>query len=429
MEDRDGAVAYWLPLSERGQLRGVISVNGVDADRELDRQTLITIGAEFGVAYENQRRFEEARALADRDPMTGLFNPRYLHTALDELTGASEQQGEEFALVLLDIDDFKLFNDTYGHQAGDEVLTIVAAGLREHCEAGAFGARFGGDEFAVVLPKCGRTAAIDFIKRLQEWADNQAFQQEGGERIPIRLSFGLGVFPEHGTKRYEIVSAADASLYDAKRSGSSLVTRVADERRDALLKSGTFTFLEALVTSVDNKDQYTKRHCDLVSEYALVVAEGMSLSDEIKRSLVIAGALHDVGKICIPDRILRKPSGLTPEEYETIKLHVPLAANLIQHVPRRKDVLDGVLNHHERFDGSGYMKGLKGMEIPLLGRIMSIADAFSAMTLDRPYRKALPFDHALQEILKGSNSQFDPELVEVFIAEMERRFGGIQRAA
>lgn len=418
---RGDDLTTWMLVTERGEMVGFVAIAGAGSTPADARETLATIGAEFGIAFENQRRYEEARELADRDPMTGLFNPRYFHTALDALMESRRKSEASLGLVIGDIDDFKLFNDTYGHPAGDDVLKKVAAGLTELCSEESFAARFGGDEFAVVLPGATRDETISFIRDIQAWAQEQAFQEDGGERIPIRLSFGFAVAPAQGTKRYELVGAADGSLYEAKRSGSGVTTKERDERQDALRKTGSFTFLEALVTSVDNKDQYTKRHCDLVAEYALVVADGLGLSPEVQRSLAIAGALHDVGKICIPDRILRKPGGLTADEYETIKLHVPLAANLIQHVPNRKDVLDGVLNHHERFDGTGYPRGVSGGAIPLLGRIMGVVDAFSAMTLDRPYRKALPFSHAFEELRKGAGTQFDPEIVDVFIRQMERQ--------
>jgi diguanylate cyclase (GGDEF)-like protein len=416
-------------ISERGEARGAAIVFGVPRDQDLHTRTLSTIGSELGVAYENQRRFEEMKRLADRDPTTGLYNARYLHTTLDRLIEGLVDEHARLSLVIGDIDDFKLFNDTYGHPAGDEVLQKITGGLLELCPEPGFTARFGGDEFAVVLPNAGRDVALEFVQAIQTWAEQQAYQQGDSERIPIRLSFGMATYPDNGRRRYELVAAADANLYDAKRSGSGINVKELDERREALRRTGSFSFLEALVTSVDNKDQYTKRHCDLVSEFAVLIAEGLQLSTESQRSLAIAGALHDVGKICIPDRILRKPSGLTAEEYETIKLHVPLAANLIQHVPRRKDVLDGVLNHHERFDGTGYPKGTKGKEIPLIGRIMAVADAFSAMTLDRPYRKALPFAFAFEELRRGAGTQFDPEIVDIFIRQMEERIRGQERAA
>ncbi|MDP9235886.1 MAG: diguanylate cyclase [Chloroflexota bacterium] len=426
-----GLNEIWVPLTARGQTRGLIAMNAADLGRAIDTETLTTIGSEIGVCFENQRRFEEARELADHDSVTGLYNPRYFHTQIEEFIQGAESTNGNLGLIVLDIDDFKLFNDTFGHAAGDHVLQTVAAGLRGLEPPDGFSARLGGDEFAVVLPHLNRGETIEFAQGVQRWCNEQAYVSEGGERVPIRLTFGFSNYPEQGTRRFEIVAAADATLYEAKHSGGGLSATIGGRRvTDAARASGTFGFLEALVTSVDNKDKYTKRHCDLVSEYAQMIGEGLGLSEESQRSLVIAGALHDVGKICVPDRILRKPTKLTKEEYEIMKMHVPLAANLIQQVPRRRDVLDAVLHHHERFDGTGYVKGLKGDRIPLLGRIMAVADAFSAMTLDRHYRKALPLDLAIAELRAGAGTQFDPQLVDVFIAQMERKLrGGLEAAA
>ncbi|HWO93796.1 MAG TPA: diguanylate cyclase, partial [Dehalococcoidia bacterium] len=424
VDGAEGVHVALLPFRTGGQTEGVV-VARVETS-SLDLGHLAALASELGVAYENQIQLQEAKRLAERDPVTEVFNHRYLHTRLNALLDEAQAQGNPLSLVLADIDDFKLFNDTYGHQTGDEVLRMVARGLKELAPADAVIARFGGDEFAVILADAGESDVIAFCEGVQEWMGQRAFEQPGSERIPVALTFGYATFPEHGKRRYELVAAADSRLYEAKRSGTPLPSKQPAARLET---PGSFMFLDALITSVDNKDRYTKRHCDLVAEYAVMLAEEMKLSQGVQRSLSIAGALHDVGKICIPDRILRKPGPLDDEEYDIIKLHVPLAANLIQHVPQRREVLDGVLNHHERWDGKGYPKGTSGTNIPLVGRIMAVADAFSAMTLDRPYRQALPFEVAIGELRKHRGTQFDGDLVDIFVTAFERRIGNHRHSA
>jgi putative nucleotidyltransferase with HDIG domain len=165
---------------------------------------------------------------------------------------------------------------------------------------------------------------------------------------------------------------------------------------------------------VDNKDHYTRAHCESTAEYAVMLAQEIGLSPSAQRTLRLAALLHDVGKICIPDDILRKPGELTAEEFAVIKHHVSIAENLIVDVPNAEEVREIARHHHERFDGSGYPDGLRGEEIPFLARVLALADAFSAMTLDRPYRQGLSSDDAYAELQRVAGAQLDPELVKAF---------------
>jgi HD-GYP domain-containing protein (c-di-GMP phosphodiesterase class II) len=170
------------------------------------------------------------------------------------------------------------------------------------------------------------------------------------------------------------------------------------------------------VQTVDHKDRYTRKHSEEVTRWALTVARRLALSNETERALRIAGLLHDVGKIGIPDSILRKPGQLSSEEFEVVKQHALLSELIIKEVPNLGDVMAAVGSHHERWDGTGYPRGLQGDHIPLLGRILAVADAYSAMTSDRPYRKALTGTQAREELINGAGSQFDPEIVAAFLA-------------
>jgi putative nucleotidyltransferase with HDIG domain len=184
----------------------------------------------------------------------------------------------------------------------------------------------------------------------------------------------------------------------------------------ALRTEGSFDVLDAMVTAVDNKDRYTRHHSEDVTEYALWIAEELGYSEGTQRVIRIGGLLHDVGKIGVPEDILRKPGKLSDEEYETMKRHTQLGTLIVGGVAGMESIIDIVRSHHERWDGKGYPDGLAGEDIPLLGRLLAVADAFSAMTTDRPYRRGLPWEVALSEIRKNIGTQFDPEMAKAFLA-------------
>jgi HD-GYP domain-containing protein (c-di-GMP phosphodiesterase class II) len=238
----------------------------------------------------------------------------------------------------------------------------------------------------------------------------------------VSLSIGFAIFPEDAVLKHDLLSHADAALYETKRLGGNgvhHVQEVTDEDLIMLGTSTTFGAIQGLVYAVDAKDRYTRDHSDAVTEAALLLAEQLGLSTETCGALRIAGLLHDVGKIGIPDRILRKPGRLSPEEYKIMQQHVLLSELIIKDVPHLVDVLSAVATHHERYDGHGYPRGLRGEEIPLMGRIMALADACAAMLLNRPYRKGLTWPKVVAELRRGKGKQFDPNLVEPFISAIE----------
>lgn len=420
----DGSGRLYLSLSRKGPARHVLEVELVKTPAlTADDLALIhALGMEIGIALERAQQYEEAREQANRDFLTGLYGHRALQAELEHALQASSRRGEPLAIVATDINNFKLFNDTYGHSSGDQVLKMIAGQLAKLCQDGGLAARFGSDDFMVILPNAAREAAFDFARSVQGWLSEKHFQVRGGEPIPISVSCGVAVFPEDGQKRHELLAVADANLYESKGLGGKIVGRPENQKEKAeLRKLGTFGMLESLVTSVDNKDHYTKAHSENVTEYAVMLAQELGYSQQVQKTLRIAGLVHDAGKICIPDRVLRKPGPLTPGEYETVKHHVVIAEHLLVDLPNLDQVRDAALNHHERFDGTGYPRALKGEHIPLLGRIMALADAFSAMILDRPYRKGRTISEALAELERCAGTQLDPELVKAFVRAVERR--------
>jgi diguanylate cyclase (GGDEF)-like protein len=418
-----GTNTLYVPLGRDGSTQAVFEIEWAHAAHpaEADVQLLETLGIEIGMALERARLYEESREQANRDFVTGVLSHRAIQADLEASLAARNDRGRPLALVAMDVDNFKLFNDTYGHALGDRVLRTIADHLAVTCQGRGSVGRLGGDEFMVILPDAHSEEAFSFAQGFQVWLSEQDFRIRGGERIPIAVSCGVAICPEDGKKRDELLATADANLYESKLRGGKIVSHYrAQGERVELRKKGAFGLLESLITSIDNKDHYTKAHCESMAEYAVMLGQELEHSEQVLKTLRIAGLLHDVGKICIPDRILRKPGPLTDAEYEIVKHHVVMAESLLVDLPNIEEIRTAALHHHERFDGTGYIRGLKGEEIPLLGRILGVADAFSAMILDRPYRKALPVSQALDELRRVAGTQLDPDLVEAFVRAVER---------
>lgn len=323
---------------------------------------------------------------------------------------------EPFGILLVDIDGFKLFNATHGRLAGDRVLRSTASTLLQICEGRDVVVRYGGDEFAVLLHDMRERTVSLALRRLEDLLRGLSHRTSDGAVIPLSVTTGLASYPASGKTRRDLLMAAEADLWAARR-GDRLPARL---RHASLLEKRQLDILNNLVIAVNAKDRYTCRHSEDVTQWALRLADALGLDDTQRRTLVLAGWLHDIGKIAVPDRVLRKPDRLTRQEYEIMKHHVSFGIAIIQGVLNDSLLLDAVAHHHERWDGRGYPHGLKCDEVPLVGRIMQLADAVSAMRLDRPYRRGLPWLQIVDELRKGAGAQFDPELVERFVAALGR---------
>ncbi len=371
---------------------------------------------------ENRELNGRLEALATTDPLTGLCNHRTFHARLAEEAQIARAGGQALAVVMLDLDNFKFFNDAYGHAAGDEVLRQVTRALRASTTPSDTVGRFGGDEFALLLPlkTVGSLrqgiSAHGVQQSLEASLADLFFQPPGSPSpIPLTISLGVAVFPEEAATPLEALEMADCRLLHFKTGGGTdhPAEQICRELTHSL--SG-FPMLNALVTAVDNKDRYTRRHSEDVLTYSLQIADQFGLEAEIRRTIQIAALLHDVGKIGVPDRVLRKPGKLTDEEYEAIQQHPLMGAVIVGAVPGFENTLDAVRHHHERWDGGGYPFGLQGEQTPFLARIVSVADAFSAMTTDRPYRKGMEQGKALRILEEGAGIQWDPDCVQALLS-------------
>jgi diguanylate cyclase (GGDEF)-like protein len=318
---------------------------------------------------------------------------------------------------MLDLDSFKTYNDIFGHPSGDKLLRETGGIIKSSIRDGDHAFRYGGDEFAVLLPQTTADDAFIVAERIRENVMNRMVAQE----ITVRVSIGLASYPADGILTDEIVTIADTALYYAKSTGGNRTCLSSNIISSETTVSGvnarvtSLSTVYALASAVDAKDHYTYGHSQKVRVYAVTLAETIGLPAEAVSRIGTAAVLHDIGKIGIPDKILNKEGGLDGEEWEAVKTHPRIGANIAGNVPSLAPCRNGILYHHERWDGTGYPEGLKGDSIPIDARILAIADAFAAMTSTRAYRRAMLDEEAIKEIEKEKNRQFDAQLVEVFV--------------
>lgn len=361
------------------------------------------------------RQNRQLRERAVRDPLTGLANHGYI---LERLT-RNLSQHHAGGIAVIDIDAFRLLNAGHGHRAGDQALRAVADALEAVAGPDQIAGRFGPDEFLLADFSDAGARLLPTLDALREVLHAVELRFSGTEVLPISVSIGVARAPADGTRPLELISVAESALREAKTGGGA-VTKVADQSTIGSLaaQNTIFGVFEGLVTTVDAKDHYTRAHSEDVTVHALFLAHALGLGDEDVRLLRLAGLLHDIGKVGVPDGILRKPGPLTDEEYDIVKQHVALGDAIVGAVPQLSEVRTSVRHHHERWDGAGYLDGLAGSGIPLHARILAVADAYSAMTTTRPYRKALPPQVALARIARAAGSQLDPTLAMTFVRVM-----------
>jgi diguanylate cyclase (GGDEF)-like protein len=378
----------------------------------------------LGVFRAAHRRIQGQQALLldaeRRDPLTELLNHGAVVALLTNSIEHARAMARPLGVALVDIDNFRNLNETHGHEAADEVLRRVAELLSAEAIAGSFVARYGPDEFLLVAPDVEQPEMEASVDGIRSRLRDVAMQFEGSEQLPVSISAGIACFPDHADSVTNLLSAAAVAVNEAKGGGGDAVA-VARTGPGERVATGSFDVLRGLVIAVDTKDRYTKRHSEDVARYAVFLADRLGFDSEARNTVHVAGLLHDVGKIGIPDSLLRRPGKLTAEEFEVFKQHVALGDSIVRDVPDVDQVRAGIRHHHERWDGNGYLAGLEGEEIPLVARLLAVADAFSAMTTTRPYRKALSVEEALKRLGDAAGSQLQEDLVATFIAGSKPR--------
>jgi diguanylate cyclase (GGDEF)-like protein len=369
------------------------------AQSRIDRQTAILVEA------------------SHRDPLTGLLT---YGASIGELAAALAALEERpIAIALIDVDNFRRLNEVHGSAAGDAVLTTVAGALTASpASAESSVGRSGPDEFIVVAPGLESHALADWLGGVQErLARTPLAVADADDPLPIAFAAGVAVAPLEGRTAVELFSVASAAL-DEARSGGGAQILIGSLTYLAAAQPGALSMLEGLIEAIDHRDRYTRRHCEDVARYAVYLAARDGADPELCAAVQAAAMVHDVGKIAVPDDILRKPAPLAAAEAEAMQQHVVLGGILVRDVANETLIAEGVEYHHERWDGTGYAIGLAGEAIPLIARIVAVADAYSAMTTSRPYRAAINEPEALRRLAEAAGTQLDPRLTAVFVSAM-----------
>jgi diguanylate cyclase (GGDEF)-like protein/putative nucleotidyltransferase with HDIG domain len=459
-----------LPVVYAEQLLGVLYVESSEPSEFGEQEVLLlrTLADLFAGALHNAMAFQKAQEQAITDGLTGVKTHRFLMEALSAEWKRSTRANRPFALVLMDLDRFKFVNDFYGHLEGDVVLQRVGRILEEHCRRSDVVARYGGDEFVILMPETSVESARQLASKLRGWIASDAPLRDKN----ITASFGIAGFPIHGSTPQELIQVADSSMYLSKHQGGNSVSTAeqgdnSDRKRwkkdvleaylgvtlKRLFSTGPEAFEEiyrrleqftrslaeqgggnpadgvptavvetvtSLAFAIDAKDQYTNGHSQKVSAYAVTIAQALGMNSTDTEELRLAAMLHDIGKVGIPEAILHKSGPLDVTEWETMKTHTDLGSKILEPLQAMTRIREIIRHHHEFYDGSGYPDRLEGEHIPYGARVIAIADAYDTITSERTYKKARTPEDAFAELERCAANQFDPEIVRVFVDTMRR---------
>jgi diguanylate cyclase (GGDEF)-like protein len=385
-------------------------VGGGMPRREGDRLIIEGIVRDATTEVTAEERLREA---ARTDALTALFNRRHFSEVLEAELERSRRERLTPGLLLIDVDHFKSVNDTYGHQVGDAVLIEIALRLRNAVRGYDTVARWGGEEFTVLAPALADERSLRAICEALARSVGETRIAVGERKLEATVSIGA-VLADPSSTHEEIVDQADRALYAAKRLGrnctklfSELTARdLAEEEPEAI------RLAQALSLSVGVREGVSEQHAEEVARLSGAIARGLALPEDVILRCRLGGWLHDVGKVAIPDHILAKPSPLDEQEWRIMKTHSEIGEQLVRRVHSVGSAAPAVRHHHEQVDGSGYPDALAGDAIPIEARVIAVADAFSAITTDRPYRPARTTADAIAELREGAGRHHDPHAVE-----------------
>ncbi len=416
-------VRFWvLYVAATGVLIGLYLLRGLDGSRGVAAG-----GAALFVLtiMSTTLLVADQRRLAVTDGLTGLATRRFLESRLAAEVARTKRNGGSVGLILLDVDHFKLVNDRFGHPAGDRVLVELAERLRTAAPDGVL-ARFGGEEFALLIRQTDPEELIAVAERLRLGVAARPIPVGGDVRAPVTVSIGAATYPEHARDLHDLIGVVDSALYTAKDRGRDRV--VVGNARRTTRSSGDVAgrmleYLSFVAEDVDGRLS-GHEHSSAISRWARTLAMEIGLDADEVRAAELAGRLHDVGKIVLPDDLLTKPVELSEAEWRVMAEHAEHGYRLTRPVPGLADVAEIIRQHHERYDGRGYPNHLHGERIRIEARIIAICDSWAAMRAERLYEGKLTADQAQSELLRGRGSQFDGTLVEVFLDLLHRDLVG-----
>ncbi|MGC2822309.1 MAG: diguanylate cyclase, partial [Candidatus Sulfotelmatobacter sp.] len=449
-----------IPITYGETLLGALNIESRRESAFFPQDVLIlnTLADLLATALHNAFVFQKLQQQSITDGLTGIKTRRFFWEALSAEWKRASRSGRAFSVVLIDLDKFKEVNDTMGHFEGDLVLARVGRLLEQKSRQSNVVARYGGDEFIILMPETGPEQAEVLAERLRQWITSDPMLSEHH----ITGSFGVASFPMHGFSIEDIIRVADAGMYVSKRSGGNRVSAAqeftggeefAAQRQqistyiegflqrehngpEHLEELGSMLVkfcggeeecnvpllresIEVLSRAAESRELRTSGHGDLVARYTEIVARALQLPPEETSDLVYAARIHDVGKIFVPERILNKPGPLTDDEFFLVRMHARVGAEIAGFLPHSGMMRQAIEHHHQRFDGTGYPDGAKGEQIPLWARIIALADAYANMLTEQSIAAARTPEQALDELAKMSGTGFDGMLVRLLLRELK----------
>lgn len=407
--NQQGNKGYRLPIYEKDPFLDIRKLANTTIENEeklfeqhqQDTEEIIAQNEELNDSYDKLKEMEyKLRDLSYKDKLTGLYNRRYFEEKLKEL---DIEENLPISIIMADINGLKLINDSFGHDIGDKLISTVGKIIKSGVRAQDIVSRISGDEFMIILSKTKKDSAIRVLERIKKIGKDTNLENIEIPDMELSASFGVATKYKVETDIQYILKKAEEKMYRYKLFEASSMKR---------------RTIDSMIKSLYEKSNSTRDTALKVSKYAVLLGKELRLSEEDLKNIERASCLRDIGKITIPDKLLNKGENLSKEEIEQMKKHPEIGYRILNTIDEMSEIAKFVLYHHERYDGNGYPKGLKGEEIPLISRILNIATSYVNLTTEKPYRKALSQDEVVKEFKDKSGTQFDPKLAKIFVEQV-----------